>query len=604
MAIYLGSNNITGGFTTEEKKQFNNSINLINEQLDNKANELDLQVERNRIDLLTKVENGETEGNTELLDIRNGANGEKYNTAGEMIRDIAKGKGINNKSVHRNKLSFYELNEKGNWIVKDDITVGYYYNTNGEKVIDQNAGSVEFNINSSKIYKFNFDSFISYWNNDAFISGYLQASLGGVNKSTLQNIPDNANKVKMSMWKEAFDYAKFTLEEYYTDNLTNKYIDNELLIPYENIINRPSNNDGYKLYEYGNLLEIDKLIKGLVNQNGIYDPSSNDYTTDFLEIKDYKFDFVSMISFWNNNKEFVSGYIAGSVTPQYPATLSNIPDNAKYVRFTVWAQDLDFAVLALTNTYVNNLKTYYYKEGIISANENINKKLENNPLFGKSFLFTGDSWCAGNTSAPDGWAGWLKKKNPSITIKNCGIHGQDWEQGYNHWIANKENWNSLSDDYDYIIMEAYTNGLYVDVDQLSKPLGSIDEFTYYNSDDEIKNSLGDTYACYLELFLFNMAKRYHGKKKMLMFPYKAVAHNRENNAFRKFRSEVIKCANKYNIKVFDNFNGCNIPTWSQEMIDLYFFHGDDNGEHGDRVHLNDLGYDIICPPIEFNIKML
>ena len=35
MSIYIGDKNITGGFTTEEKNQFNNSINLINEQLDN-----------------------------------------------------------------------------------------------------------------------------------------------------------------------------------------------------------------------------------------------------------------------------------------------------------------------------------------------------------------------------------------------------------------------------------------------------------------------------------------------------------------------------------------------------------------------------------------
>ena len=38
MSIYLGNNNITGGFTTAEKKQFNNSINLINEQLNDLAN--------------------------------------------------------------------------------------------------------------------------------------------------------------------------------------------------------------------------------------------------------------------------------------------------------------------------------------------------------------------------------------------------------------------------------------------------------------------------------------------------------------------------------------------------------------------------------------
>ena len=37
MSIYLGDNNITGGFTAEEKKQFNNSINLINEQMQTKT---------------------------------------------------------------------------------------------------------------------------------------------------------------------------------------------------------------------------------------------------------------------------------------------------------------------------------------------------------------------------------------------------------------------------------------------------------------------------------------------------------------------------------------------------------------------------------------
>ena len=37
MGIYLGDKNITGGFTTAEKKQFNNSINLINEQMQTKT---------------------------------------------------------------------------------------------------------------------------------------------------------------------------------------------------------------------------------------------------------------------------------------------------------------------------------------------------------------------------------------------------------------------------------------------------------------------------------------------------------------------------------------------------------------------------------------
>ena len=39
MPIYLGDNNITGGFTTAEKNQFNNSINLINEQMQTKTDD-------------------------------------------------------------------------------------------------------------------------------------------------------------------------------------------------------------------------------------------------------------------------------------------------------------------------------------------------------------------------------------------------------------------------------------------------------------------------------------------------------------------------------------------------------------------------------------
>ncbi len=56
-------------------------------QLEQKANEFDLDTERKRIDLLAKIENGETEGNTELLDIRNGINGKTYNLSGDAVRD-------------------------------------------------------------------------------------------------------------------------------------------------------------------------------------------------------------------------------------------------------------------------------------------------------------------------------------------------------------------------------------------------------------------------------------------------------------------------------------------------------------------------------------
>ncbi len=58
-----------------------------NAQLSQKASKEELAVERTRIDLLTKIENGQTDGNTELLDIRVGVDGIEYDTAGVAVRE-------------------------------------------------------------------------------------------------------------------------------------------------------------------------------------------------------------------------------------------------------------------------------------------------------------------------------------------------------------------------------------------------------------------------------------------------------------------------------------------------------------------------------------
>lgn len=66
--------------------QYASKLNNVSTQLNSKANEFDLDVERKRIDLLTEVKNGETEGNTELLDIRVGEDNINYDTAGSAVR--------------------------------------------------------------------------------------------------------------------------------------------------------------------------------------------------------------------------------------------------------------------------------------------------------------------------------------------------------------------------------------------------------------------------------------------------------------------------------------------------------------------------------------
>lgn len=61
-------------------------MNNFDEQLDTKANNLDLEVQKVRIDNLI-TNNNPTDGNSELIDIRVGRNGDVYTSAGEAVRN-------------------------------------------------------------------------------------------------------------------------------------------------------------------------------------------------------------------------------------------------------------------------------------------------------------------------------------------------------------------------------------------------------------------------------------------------------------------------------------------------------------------------------------
>ena len=67
-------------------EEINTELESINEQLETKANEVDLKVERARIDSFIRLPEGSTTGDAELIDTRIDSYGLTYNTAGEAIR--------------------------------------------------------------------------------------------------------------------------------------------------------------------------------------------------------------------------------------------------------------------------------------------------------------------------------------------------------------------------------------------------------------------------------------------------------------------------------------------------------------------------------------
>ena len=606
---------------TLDKKidEITNKITDVSSQLDNKANKDDVARISSGTPLFVNSESSMTDITKNYVNTNDGYlytyNGTTFVKSNLKYQEM----GLSDGQVTRNKTTFYKLSNKGNLFEKDKITSGKYINGSNGSWINQadlnESYYIEIDVNKS--YKFNFTSHITYFDKELNrISGYATISVSPDTNVTLINVPTNAKYVRMSVYTSRLDIAVFSEASYFDYNLKNLYIDNSLILTEKNI--EDIEYDGYKiknesisrekldfstLSEFNNLIVKNKIqyLGYLYSIDGskIYgDYGTIIFTVDELDLvhETYSYNFDSYITFWSSDKTFISGYMQASLGGVNKENLKNIPDNVYYIYMSIYKSAEEYGVFANAKYFKHGLKTKYKDNSLVVLPNNFNENIFSN-IYDKSFLFFGDSWCVGNTSAPGGWADWLKNKHPSITKKNCGVHGADWEQCYSYWIENTEKWNSLSDDYDYIIIEAYTNGLYGTVSSLSKQLGTIDEYTYYNSVEEIEAALGNTFAKDLEKCIYKITERWVGKKIGVMFPYKSVAMLKEDNAFRVFREQVFKCCRKYNVPVFDNFDSCNIQSYRTDFVEKYYF-------EQDGTHLNSLGYDLICPSIESWINSL
>lgn len=100
--------------------------NKLNTQLENKASNKALDIERKRIDNLSKIEEGSTTADAELIDIRVGEDGTVYSSAGDSVRSQIKSiKTILNdnlklSSVRGSKINLLD-NTEGYSIVKEYV---------------------------------------------------------------------------------------------------------------------------------------------------------------------------------------------------------------------------------------------------------------------------------------------------------------------------------------------------------------------------------------------------------------------------------------------------------------------------------------------------
>lgn len=130
-------------------------IKDINSQLDTKAKQVDLEVEKARIDNLAKLTDGSTTGDAELIDARIGENGKTYPNIGDSLRSQI---GDINKFIEKEKINFIS----GSYIDKNgDINSLSTFSRSdfikvypGDKIFIKATG---FSSNVSIVYSFNLD---------------------------------------------------------------------------------------------------------------------------------------------------------------------------------------------------------------------------------------------------------------------------------------------------------------------------------------------------------------------------------------------------------------------------------------------------------------
>ena len=287
----------------------------VNEQLETKAKEVDLEVERKRIDKLTKLEEGSTTGDAELIDGRINFDSWEYDNIGSSIRSV--GEYLN---IITGESLFYTYH----W-----FTGGYINNTNGELVENDTWKYTDF-IQIGDINKFYINttqngstSYNAFYNeNKNFISNF------SVNNKYI-NVPSNAKYFRLSA---GTNYNTLIVKN--IESLNSKCNNKDVLTISNNL-------DNTLIDEY---IGIKKEYNYTWNDGGYIDNSNGELVTyenwkytDFVQItlgvKKLNIETgldgsTSYNAFYDKNKKFICNF-------NVDAESVNVPTNAKYFRLSV-----------------------------------------------------------------------------------------------------------------------------------------------------------------------------------------------------------------------------------------------------------------------------
>ena len=481
--------------------------------------------------------------------------------------------------VTRRKTNFYVIDTNGNLIDRDAIVKGIYIdNTGSQKNGNNETDFIPIDIN--KTYTFNFTSFITFWDeNQDFISGYIQGSVSISTPVDLKNIPENAKYVRFSASDSDLETCVFSYKNLFDNSLDTKFKDSKIIIEKEQISNFEVVEDDiknplgrgalsfYKISCNGNLFVKSEIIQGgYFSNTGSWINSGNHVSSNLIEIdstKTYTHNIYSFITFWDENQDFISGYIQGSVSISTPVDLKNIPENAKYVRFSVEKQYVDNTVVALAEIFSLDLINKFYDEDLSVDENNLSSDLllkinsTSTTIAGKTINFLGDSITYGfdGTNSTR-----VSKPYPTIVgeilgakINNYGMSGStiggDGKTSTEYNVLGNTPMNIRYADManaDYVLVLGGVNDYTVDRRIPLGIKGDTTNLTFYGA---------------LKILIEGLIRKYPNSRIGFITPLRKMNDHNLNvygNHLKEYRNAIIEMCEEYSVPVLDLFSkgGC------------------------------------------------
>ena len=352
----------------EKIREIESELNQTNAQLSQKANESDLITERKRIDNLTKLNDGSTTGDAELIDGRIGCDGITYSNIGSAIRtQIDKLKD----SLLMESITF-DLDGYINYLGEDEPLSGWkktnYIKVNKGDVAQVNAQGYKTNVSVIHFYNLNKKAIQS-----------LQ--IGNDKEQTFTQVIPEDGYVRFSGMQSERLHANI-----YRNNPATVDIALRFNSEFNLGIDFNWTDGGYVRFDSGEIVSFDGY-----SYSDFIDIS--DITGIFMNVTEY-YDYVTGIAFYDENEIYISGIGIETNTPNPNlGQLIEIQLKGHYMRLTC------------KTAFINKFKMYTSIKQIIKSTNRNEEELINpcfykeNPNLIKMFnriICIGDSYTEGS----------------------------------------------------------------------------------------------------------------------------------------------------------------------------------------------------------------